>query len=64
MGLTLISYRQRRQLEKFLDLFSRVPERKLLSLALEAGFGSYPQFHRIFSREMGRSPAEFVRRPE
>lgn len=64
MGLTLISYRQRRQLEKFLDLFSRAPDRKLMALALQAGFGSYPQFHRVFSREMGKSPAEFVKRPE
>lgn len=64
MGLTLISYRQRRQLEKFLDLFSRTPERKLMALALEAGFGSYPQFHRVFSREMGASPARFVKSPQ
>jgi AraC-like DNA-binding protein len=64
MGLALVSYRQRRQLERFLDLFSRTPDRKLMSLALQAGFGSYPQFHRVFRREMGKSPAEFLRRPE
>jgi AraC-like DNA-binding protein len=61
MGLTLVSYRQRRCLEKFLDLFARTPERKLMSLALQAGFGSYPQFHRVFVKEMGMPPAQFVR---
>lgn len=61
MGLTLVSYRQRRCLEKFLELFARTPERKLMSLALQAGFGSYPQFHRVFVKEMGVPPAQFVR---
>jgi AraC-like DNA-binding protein len=56
-----VSYRQRRCLEKFLDLFARTPERKLMSLALQAGFGSYPQFHRVFVKEMGMPPAQFVR---
>lgn len=64
MGITLISYRQRRQLERFLDLFARAPEHKLMSLALQAGFGSYPQFHRVFRREMGRSPAQFLQNPD
>jgi AraC-like DNA-binding protein len=65
MGLTLVQYRQRCCLQRFLNLFSHAPGRKLLSLALEAGFGSYPQFHRVFSKEMGYSPGEFVRqKPE
>ena len=64
VGLTLVNYRQQQCLERFLELFSRSPERKLLSLALQAGFGSYPQFHRVFRREMGRSPADFLRHPD
>lgn len=64
MGLTLVSYRQRRCLERFLDLFSRTPDRKLLALAMQAGFGSYPQFHRVFLQHMGRTPAEFLRQPD
>jgi AraC-like DNA-binding protein len=31
----------------------------MLAAALEAGFGSYPQFHRIFRRVMGCSPGEY-----
>jgi AraC-like DNA-binding protein len=33
----------------------------MLDAALEAGFGSYPQFHRIFKRVMGRSPGKYRR---
>ena len=29
-------------------------------MALDAGFGSYPQFHRVFTQLMGRSPRSFV----
>jgi AraC-like DNA-binding protein len=32
-----------------------------LAAALEAGFGSYAQFHRVFRQETGRSPSAFAR---
>ena len=64
MGLNLVDYRQRRLVERFLELFARHPHRKLASLALQAGFGSYPQFHRVFRKLMGRSPADFLRHPD
>lgn len=64
MGLTLVEYRQRRLIERFLDRFARYPDHKLASLALEAGFGSYPQFHRVFTKLIGRTPAAFVRRSD
>jgi AraC-like DNA-binding protein len=34
----------------------------LLEAAFEAGFGSYPQFHRVFRQLAGCSPAEYQRR--
>ena len=64
MGIKLVAYRQRRCLERFLDLFARYPQRGLLPLALEAGFGSYPQFHRVFRQLLGRTPADFLRHPD
>ena len=36
--------------------------RSVTEAALEAGFGSYPQFHRVFTRRMGCSPAAYRRR--
>ena len=64
MGLTLVGYRQRCCLERFFEGFARQPQHKILALALQAGFGSYPQFHRVFRQLMGQSPAEFLRRSE
>jgi AraC-like DNA-binding protein len=34
----------------------------MLDAALEAGFGSYPQFHRVFKRVIGCSPGSYRRR--
>src|SRR5690606_2245029 len=45
-GVTLVDFRNRARLEKFHALQAAAPpaRRKLLPLALEAGFGSYQQF--------------------
>lgn len=32
----------------------------LLDACLEAGFGSYPQFHRVFMAETGRTPRDYL----
>ena len=63
MGITLVSYRQRCQIQHFLKLFKESPSRKLISLCLTAGFGSYPQFYRVFCKEMGHSPSDFLKHP-
>lgn len=34
----------------------------MLEAALAAGFGSYPQFHRVFKRVVGCSPVDYRRR--
>jgi AraC-like DNA-binding protein len=34
----------------------------MLAAALHAGFGSYTQFHRVFTATMGRSPREWKKR--
>lgn len=58
-GVTLVDFRNRARLEKFHALLATAPveERKLLPLALEAGFGSYQQFYRVFKRHTGHGPA-------
>jgi AraC-like DNA-binding protein len=32
----------------------------MLAACLEAGFGSYPQFHRVFVAETGRTPRDYL----
>lgn len=61
-GMTLIEYRNKQRLERFFSRYDRGRGGKMLRAALDAGFGSYPQFHRVFKKLVGCSPAEFRRR--
>jgi AraC-like DNA-binding protein len=60
-GLSLTAFRQRKCLERFLRLYGRGARYTLLEAALEAGFGSYAQFHRVFCRLMKMNPAAYRR---
>ncbi len=53
-------YRNRVKLERFVTLAEGRPS-KLLATALDAGFGSYAQFHRVFRAHMGCSPKDYLR---
>jgi len=56
-GISLTAFRQRKCLERFLRLYRTGARYTLIEAALLAGFGSYPQFHRVFCRVMGMNPA-------
>lgn len=58
LGMTLVKYRTRLRLLRFIRRVD-AGERDFLALALDAGFGSYSQFHRSFRAELGCSPREF-----
>ncbi|MCE9614062.1 MAG: AraC family transcriptional regulator [Lentisphaerae bacterium] len=62
MGMSLTDFRNHQRLERFLSLAARPGRRKLLTNALDAGFGSYPQFHRVFKRHMGCTPRAYHKR--
>lgn len=62
MGVPLAQFRNRQRLEAFFALYADGRRRTLLEAALAAGFGSYPQFHRVFRQIVGCSPAEHQRR--
>jgi AraC-like DNA-binding protein len=62
VGLGIAEYRNRLRLERFIDLYGTGHRVTALAAAFEAGFHSYAQFHRVFSRLMGYSPAEHRRR--
>jgi AraC-like DNA-binding protein len=57
-GVALVDFRNRQRVEKFLQIYGTGQRRTMLDAALEAGFGSYAQFHRVFKRVTGRSPGE------
>jgi AraC-like DNA-binding protein len=57
MGMSVVEYRNRVRLDVFSQL-SQDRRRNLLDAALAAGFGSYAQFHRVFTEAYGRAPRE------
>lgn len=60
IGMTMVDYRARQRLERFLTIYDG-GERTMLAAALEAGFGSYAQFHRVFWRVLGHAPERLRR---
>ena len=61
-GVTLVHFRNRQRLERFLRLYGQGRRLSMLEAATHVGFGSYPQFHRTFKQFMGCAPAEYRRR--
>lgn len=59
LGVGLVAYRNRLRLRRFLELASS-GRLTLLAACLDAGFGSYPQFHRVFVAETGQSPRDYL----
>jgi AraC-like DNA-binding protein len=56
-GVSVVDFKNRLRLERFLALWNEGERRSMLDTALEAGFGSYAQFHRVFSERMGHPPS-------
>ena len=56
-GVSISRFRNQQRLQRFLLLYGRGRRTTALAAALEAGFGSYAQFHRVFREQTGRSPS-------
>lgn len=61
LGMSLVEYRNRLRMDRFLSLVQS-GRGDLLMTALDAGFGSYAQFHRVFRALHGDSPRAFLSR--
>jgi len=61
LGVTLVSYRQRLRVQRFLELGAD-GRFTLLDACLRAGFGSYAQCHRVFRHSLGCSPRSYFAR--
>ena len=55
-GMSIPAYRNRLRLQEFFRRVHAHPEIRILSHALDSGFGSYAQFHRVFTAAIGLSP--------
>lgn len=58
-GVSLMDFRSRSRVDRFLAIYGNGREKNRLEAALEAGFGSYAQFHRIFKKITGRGPQAY-----
>jgi AraC-like DNA-binding protein len=56
-GVSISRFRNQQRLQRFLRLYGSGRRITALAAALEAGFGSYAQFHRVFREQTGRSPS-------
>jgi AraC-like DNA-binding protein len=61
MGVPLVHFWNRQRLERFLRLYGEGRRLTVTQAALDAGFGSYPQFYRVFRQHVGCGPAEYRR---
>lgn len=61
IGIPLVRFRSLQRLEAFFTLYGAGRKTGMLQAALDAGFGSYPQFHRVFKENMGCGPAQYFR---
>jgi AraC-like DNA-binding protein len=58
MGMSIVEHRNRLRIQRFFRLVDS--GQRLLPAALEAGFGSYAQFHRVFKSQHRSSPVEYL----
>lgn len=58
-GFSMVDFRNRLRVQRYLEIYGTGQRLTMLDAALEAGFGSYPQFHRVFKGVLGCSPASY-----
>jgi AraC-like DNA-binding protein len=59
-GMSLVEYRNGLRLDRFVALLDG-GSTNLLDAALESGFGSYAQFHRVFRARLQATPRDYLR---
>lgn len=59
MGCTIAAFRNQMRLEAFFRIIKKRPI-TILDAALEANFGSYSQFYKVFKTAVGISPREYT----
>ena len=55
--MSIVEYRNQLRLAQLLN---QIREKPLATAAVDAGFGSYAQFHRVFRARFGKSPREYL----
>lgn len=61
IGVPLARYRNSVRLGRFFDLYRGAEQKTIAEAMYAAGFGSYAQFHRVFTQAYGCGPREALR---
>jgi AraC-like DNA-binding protein len=61
IGVTLTRYRNSVRLGRFWEAYRANGQSNLIEAVFAAGFGSYPQFYRVFAEAYGKGPREVLR---
>lgn len=64
LGVPLNRYRNSMRLRRFHDYYHGPEQKTMAEAAFAAGFGSYAQFHRVFTQTYGSGPRESLHPPE
>jgi AraC-like DNA-binding protein len=59
-GTSLVEYRNNLRLDRFVAMMDRGCT-NLLQAAMDSGFGSYAQFHRVFRARLQTTPRDYLR---
>jgi AraC-like DNA-binding protein len=62
IGLPISRYRNSVRLRRFHECYRQPGQKTITEAVYAAGFGSYAQFHRVFTQAYGRGPRESLRR--
>lgn len=62
LGIGLVHYRNHHRIQRFIHAYGQGGGGSMLRAALEAGFGSYVQFHRAFKQVTGYPPMTHLER--
>jgi AraC-like DNA-binding protein len=62
VGLSIVQFRNHIRVQSFISMYGRGERWNMLDVALQAGFGSYPQFYRAFRQVTGYAPGEHLQR--
>lgn len=54
-------YKNSVRLGRFMEIFHGPEKRTLLEAIYEAGFGSYPQFFKVFTKTYGKGPRAYFK---
>jgi AraC-like DNA-binding protein len=58
IGVPLVRYQISLRISKFFDLYRQDEHMTMLDAAFAAGFGSYAQFYKVFTKAYGRGPRQ------